>query len=65
MRVENTDVLIIGAGPAGAIAAGLLRQQGRAVLVIEKEQFPRFSIGESLLPQSMEYIQEAGFLQDV
>lgn len=65
MRIENTDVLIIGAGPAGAIAAGLLRQQGRSVLVIEKEKFPRFSIGESLLPQSMEYIQEAGFLQDV
>ncbi|HEY9103767.1 NAD(P)/FAD-dependent oxidoreductase [Chitinimonas sp.] len=65
MRVEQTEILIIGAGPAGSVAAGLLRKQGRQVLVIEKEQFPRFSIGESLLPQSMAYIEEAGFLRDV
>ncbi len=64
-RIETTDVVIIGAGPSGAIAAALLRQQGRAVLVLERETFPRFSIGESLLPQSMAYIEEAGLLQDV
>jgi flavin-dependent dehydrogenase len=65
VRTEQTEVLIVGAGPAGAVAAGILRKQGRQVLVIEKEQFPRFSIGESLLPQSMAYIEEAGMLQDV
>ena len=65
MTLESTDVLIIGAGPAGAVAAGFLRQQGRRVLVLEREQFPRFSIGESLLPQSMEYIEAAGMLRDV
>ena len=65
MTPESTDVLIVGAGPAGSVAAGFLRQQGRRVLVLEREQFPRFSIGESLLPQSMEYIQAAGMLQDV
>jgi flavin-dependent dehydrogenase len=65
MRIETTEILIIGAGPAGSVAAGLLRQQGREVLILEKEQFPRFSIGESLLPQSMEYIEEAGMLQAV
>ncbi len=65
MIQESTDVLIIGAGPAGAVAAGLLRKQGRRVLVLEREQFPRFSIGESLLPQSMEYIEAAGMLRDV
>jgi len=54
--------LIIGAGPAGAVAAALLCRQGRRVLVLEREQFPRFSIGESLLPQSMEYLEEAGML---
>jgi hypothetical protein len=43
----------------------LLRQQGRQVLMLERQQFPRFSIGESLLPQSMEYIEAAGLLQDV
>ena len=62
---EHTDILIIGAGPAGAVAAGLLRQQGRQVLILEREQFPRFSIGESLLPQSMEYIEAAGMLRAV
>lgn len=64
-RREQTEILIIGAGPSGAVAAGLLRKQGRQVLIIEKETFPRFSIGESLLPQSMEYIEQAGMLQDV
>jgi flavin-dependent dehydrogenase len=65
MRIENTDILIIGAGPAGSVAAGMLRKHGRQVLILEREQFPRFSIGESLLPQSMEYIEAAGMLRDV
>ena len=64
-RIEQTEILIIGAGPSGSVAAGLLRKQGRQVLILEKETFPRFSIGESLLPQSMEYIEHAGMLQDV
>jgi flavin-dependent dehydrogenase len=59
------DVLIIGAGPAGAVAAALLNGRGIKVLVLEREQFPRFSIGESLLPQSMEYLEEAGMLTAV
>lgn len=63
--IETREVLIIGAGPSGAVAAALLRQQGRDVLIVEKEQFPRFSIGESLLPQSMQYIEQAGMLQAV
>ncbi|WP_368620949.1 NAD(P)/FAD-dependent oxidoreductase [Paraburkholderia sp. BR13444] len=59
------DVAIIGAGPAGAVAAALLRKAGRSVLVLERQHFPRFSIGESLLPQSMAYLEEAGMLQAV
>ena len=64
-RQTAVEVLIVGAGPAGAVAAALLRRQGRRVLVLEREQFPRFSIGESLLPQSMEYLAEAGMLPAV
>ena len=62
---KSVEILVIGAGPAGSVAAALLRQQGRQVLVLEREQFPRFSIGESLLPQSMEYLEQAGMLRAV
>src|SRR5476649_617273 len=65
MTLESVEILIVGAGPAGSVAAALLRRQGRQVLVIEREQFPRFSIGESLLPQSMQYLEEAGMLRTV
>lgn len=44
------DVLIIGGGPAGSTAAAVLAQHGRRVLVLEKEKFPRYHIGESLMP---------------
>lgn len=59
----DIDVAIIGAGPSGAIAASLLHQQGKRVLVLEKQHFPRFSIGESLLPCCMQFIEEAGMLE--
>lgn len=62
---EQVDVAVIGAGPAGAVAAALLARAGRSVLVLERQDFPRFSIGESLLPQSMAYLDEAGMLQAV
>jgi flavin-dependent dehydrogenase len=62
---RSVEVLIIGAGPAGTVAAALLLQQGRQVLILEREQFPRFSIGESLLPQSMAYLEQAGMLRAV
>ncbi|MDR0563816.1 MAG: NAD(P)/FAD-dependent oxidoreductase [Azoarcus sp.] len=65
MRQEKSEVVIIGAGPSGAVAAGLLRKAGRTVTILEKEAFPRFVIGESLLPQSMEFIEAAGMLRDV
>ena len=65
MRVENTTVLIIGAGPAGSVAAGILKQHDIPTIVVEKEKFPRFVIGESLLPRCMEAFQEAGFMEDL
>lgn len=63
--MQHTDVLIIGAGPSGSSAAALLRQKGYQVTVVEKQHFPRFSIGESLLPQSMVFLEEAGLLDAV
>lgn len=62
---SHYDVVIIGAGPAGALAASLLTQGQRKVLVVEKQHFPRFSIGESLLPQSMVYLQQANLLDAI
>ncbi|MDK1684298.1 NAD(P)/FAD-dependent oxidoreductase [Acinetobacter terrestris] len=63
--MQHTDVLIIGAGPSGSSAAALLRQKGYQVTIIEKQYFPRFSIGESLLPQSIAFLEEAGLLDTV
>ena len=59
------DVIVIGAGPSGSVAAALLNKKGYRVLIIEKEYFPRFSIGESLLPQCMTYLEKAGMLDVV
>lgn len=61
----NPDVVIIGAGPAGSVAAAMLVDAGFSVEVLERVHFPRFSIGESLLPQAMEWIAEADLLRDV
>ena len=58
-------VLIIGAGPAGSIAGALLQNKGYQVTILERQQFPRFSIGESLLPQCMEFIKQAGMMEAV
>ena len=65
MTIQTADVAIIGAGPSGAIASALLHKQGHKVIVIERQHFPRFSIGESLLPQCMEFIADAGMLDAV
>ncbi len=64
MKTE-VDVLIIGAGPAGSSAAALLHRQGFKLLVVEKQIFPRFVIGESLLPHSMDLLKEADLLDAV
>ncbi|WP_374029295.1 NAD(P)/FAD-dependent oxidoreductase [Pseudomonas sp. UMAB-08] len=63
--MERRQVVVIGAGPSGAIAAALLKRQGHDVLIIERQLFPRFSIGESLLSHCLDFVEEAGMLDAV
>ncbi|MCP5521181.1 MAG: tryptophan 7-halogenase [Verrucomicrobiales bacterium] len=56
----NPEVLIIGCGPGGSTAATFLAKAGRRVLVLEKETFPRFHVGESLLPYNRPLFEEMG-----
>lgn len=60
--MKNIDVLVIGAGPSGAVAASHLINQGYRVTIVERAKFPRFVIGESLLPLSMAHYEEVGLL---
>ncbi len=62
MARASFEVAIIGGGPAGSIAATALALAGRKVVLFEREKFPRFHIGESLLPFSMEAFQRLGLL---
>ncbi|MFI6875891.1 NAD(P)/FAD-dependent oxidoreductase [Streptomyces sp. NPDC050400] len=64
MAKETADVVVIGAGPAGAVSAYMLAKQGHSVLLLEKEPNPRFHIGESLLPYMMGLFERIG-LRDV
>ncbi|MEO8768645.1 MAG: NAD(P)/FAD-dependent oxidoreductase [Ferruginibacter sp.] len=65
MNKEKVDVLVIGAGPAGTVAASIVNKAGFKVKIVEKQKFPRFVIGESLLPRCMEALAEAGFIDAV
>jgi flavin-dependent dehydrogenase len=61
----ETDVVVIGAGPAGSVAGAILARQGHRVVTLEAGTFPRFQIGESLLPRSNDILAEAGLLEAV
>ena len=65
LEVEQRQVVVIGAGPSGAIAGALLKRNGHDVLVLERQRFPRFSIGESLLSHCLDFVEEAGMLDAV
>lgn len=60
---NDFDVVVIGGGPAGATLAGLLAKRGRRVLVLDRERFPRYHIGESLIPGFMRPMEELGLVE--
>src|ERR1700727_458517 len=59
---SNYDAIIIGAGPAGSASSALLAEKGHKVLVIEREKFPRYHIGESLLPFTYQPLKRLGLI---
>lgn len=65
MNDISVDVLIIGAGPSGCVAAAYLKNNGISCKVVEKNIFPRFVIGESLLPRCMDHFEETGLLDSL
>lgn len=59
---ENYDAIIIGGGPSGASSAAILAEYGHKVLVIEREKFPRYHIGESLIPFTFQPLERLGLI---
>ena len=59
------DIIVIGGGPAGSTAAALLARKGLSVLLLERERFPRFQIGESLLPYNNDLFERLGVAEQL
>ena len=62
---NNYDAILIGAGPAGSSAATILAEKGHNVLLIEREKFPRYHVGEALLPFTFEPLKRLGLIDDM
>ncbi len=63
--MRDYDVVIIGGGPAGSSAAFILAQKGHSVLLLEQKAFPRFHIGESLLPYMSKLLENMNLLDKI
>jgi flavin-dependent dehydrogenase len=64
-RPETCDVLVVGGGPAGSTVSTFLRREGWHVVLLEKDEHPRFHIGESLLPRNLPIFDELGVAEKV
>jgi flavin-dependent dehydrogenase len=64
-RPRDVDVLVVGGGPGGSTAATFLAQGGLSVALVERERFPRFKVGESLIPTCMAICERMGVLDKV
>jgi flavin-dependent dehydrogenase len=60
--VREPDVIVVGGGPAGATTATLIAQQGYSVRLLEREHFPRYHVGESLIPETFWVLDRLGIL---
>ena len=62
METETLDAILIGAGPAGSCAGAILAEYGHRVLILEREKFPRYHIGESLIPFTFQPLERLGMI---
>lgn len=63
MLPEQTEVIVVGGGPAGTTAATIAAQQGRCVILFERDRFPRFHVGESLIPETFWTLKRLGMVE--
>ena len=61
--MNRYDAIVIGAGPSGSTAAAVLASKGRRVLAIEREKFPRYHVGESLIPYTYFPLERIGMIE--
>ena len=62
---SNYDAIVVGGGPAGSSTAALLAEKGHDVLVVEKEKFPRYHVGESLMPFCYFPLEKLGLIDNL
>ncbi|MGH2810785.1 MAG: FAD-dependent oxidoreductase, partial [Actinomycetota bacterium] len=63
--MEQYDAIVVGGGPGGSTAASILSRGGLSVALVEREGFPRFHVGESLLPANLPALERLGVLDRV